>query len=215
MSPYSLAQDFQFKGTPDLTPFTVANSGTGTGLTIQDERGGVAKFTNGAADNNYYSYYSAYEFARLGGTNKGMWFSGRFKIADVDQADVFFGLSAKLGAGNIFDTRVDSIGIYMADGSGNLIGECRKNSTASNSGAIAALTDDTWVLVVIQVFGTGSAVFFVDVGETGEFQSSSVGSNIPDDEEMSVWFGCRNGQAVANSMSVGRMMLCQDIYDHD
>lgn len=214
LSPYALAQDFQFKSPEDLDPFTVANSGTGTALTIQDERGGVAKFTNGAADNNYYSYYSTYEFARLAGTNKGLWFSGRFKIADVDQADVFIGLSAKLGAGNIFDTRVDSIGLYMSDGSGDIIGESSKDSTASNTGAIAAATDDAWVSFVIQCFGTGGPTFFVDVGETGEWESASLGTNVPDDEEMSVWFGCRNGQASANSMSVGRMVLCQDIYDH-
>ena len=214
-SPFALALDFQFKGAMDLARFTAANVGTGTGLTIQDERGGVAKFVNGSADNNYYSYYTTYEFARLAGTNKGMWFGGRFKIADVDQADVFFGLSPRLAAGNIFDNRVDSIGIYMVDGSGNLIGECSKDSTASNSGAIAALTDETWVLIVIQVFGTGSARFFVDVGETGSFLSASVSTNIPDDEEMSLWFGCRNGQASANEMSVGRLMLCQDIFDHN
>lgn len=45
--------------------WTEANSGTGTVLTVQDERGGIAKFTNGAGDNNYYYYFSKYENAKL------------------------------------------------------------------------------------------------------------------------------------------------------
>lgn len=181
-------------------------SGSGTALTVQDTRGGRAKATNGATDNNYYFYESIYEIAKLS-SGKHLIITGSIEIADVDQADWFWGLSARLASGDLFDNRVDSIGFYGADGSANINCEARKNGTATADTAIDTLSDATEMYFGIHVIGTTSVYFYTE-NEAG--YRIVLSSGLPDDEEMCVSFGCRNGQAVANSLTVGQITLVQD-----
>lgn len=190
--------------------WTEAAVGTGTGLTIQDARGGVAKFINGASDNDYYTYFSKYEVAKLV-AGKGLWLHGIFNIADVDQADWFFGLTALLGSGNLFDNRVDAVGFYGADGSANINCECTKNSTATQSTGKGTLTDSTDKEFLIYANGT-SAVYFYLSNASGRLDYvATITTNLNDDETMAVAFGLRNGQASANNMTTGRVLLLQDV----
>ena len=41
------------------------NDNAGTGLTVQDERGGLAKFVNDTGDNDFYYYVSVNEIAMV------------------------------------------------------------------------------------------------------------------------------------------------------
>lgn len=200
------ALDWAFKKDEDIGTgaFDAANSGAGTGATIQDEVGTVVKFTNGAGDNNYYYYFSVKEQARLR-AGKGLWFRTRFKILDVDQVDMFIGLCTRLGAGNLFDNRVDSMGFYLADGSASLAAEARKNSVATTSTGLATLTDDSYIEVAFSIVGTTYLRLYVNKAFIG-----TISTNLPDDEEMAFCFGARNGQAVANAMSVNRTTLIMD-----
>jgi hypothetical protein len=181
-----------------------SNSGAGTSLTVQDERGSFAKVTNGSGDNNYYFYESKYEVGRLQ-ANKGLWFRSHFQIGDVDQADIFIGLCAQLASGDLFDNRVDSIGFYLEDGSAQVKIEASKDSTATQTNTGISITDGASVKIEFHVIGTSIIEFFIDENRAGEIKT-----NLPDDEEMSFSFGVRNGQASANTMSIGRTTLVQD-----
>ena len=121
---------------------------------------------------------------------------------------MFFGLSKRIVAkSNLFDNRVDSIGFYLADGSAALNAEARKDSTATTSTGLATLTDDAWVTVGLNVEDSSRVTLFVDNPYTAQ---ATITTNLPDDEEMCFAFGCRNGAAAANSMSVGASLLIQD-----
>ena len=182
--------------------WTATSAGTGTPLALQDANGGRGKFVNGASDNNYYAYYSNGEIVKLQAQRQIYVFMHSIKIKDVDQADWFMGLCSKLGSGNVFDNRVDSIGLYGADGSALIYAETNKDGTASQTSTGESLTDETEEWLGIHINGTTAAYFFV--GNTGGFKVIHT-TNLPDNEEMALWFGCRNGQAVANEMTVGQI----------
>ena len=176
----------------------------GTGLAVQDERGGVAKFTNAALDDSYHFYFSTNEVWKLM-ADKGLWFRTHIKLADVDQADMFVGLSAKLGSGDIFDNRVDSIGFYLTDGSASLRTECRKDSTATAATGLSAMSDNSLITLSFRVIENYAVIFWIN-----DTFAAEIKTNLPDDEEMAFVFGCRNGQASANSMSIGRTIIFAD-----
>lgn len=182
--------------------WTAVNSGTGTGLAVQDANGGRGKFTNGVSDDNYYSYYSNNEVVKLASTRQIYVFMHALAIGDVDQADWFIGLSKKLASGNIFANRVDAVGFYGTDGSALIRAETCKNGTATQTSTGESLADGTEKWLGIHINGTTAAYFFV--GNTRGYKVIH-STNLPDDEEMSVWFGCRNGQAVANTMTIGQI----------
>jgi len=180
------------------------NSGAGTSLTVQDERAGFAKVTNGAGNDNYYFYESKFELGLLL-ANKGLWFRSHFQIGDADEADMFIGLCAQLASGNLFDNRVDSIGFFMEDGSAQIKIEASKDGAATQTNTGIGITDGAEVTVGIRAVGTTSIEFLVNEGAAGVIRT-----NLPDDTELSFSFGVRNGQASANTMSIGRTALVQD-----
>ena len=182
--------------------WTEAHSGTGTGLTLQDADGGRAKIVNGTGDNNYYTYFSNGEIVKLSANRQIYLFAHALKIKDVDQADWFMGLCAKLGSGNLFDNRVDAIGFYGTDGSALIRAETNKDGTASQVSTGQSLTDDTEEWLGLHINGTTAVYFYT--GNARGYRCLRTAS-IPDNEELAVAFGCRNGQAAANEMTVGQI----------
>lgn len=176
--------------------FAESSSGSGTVLTIQDRRGGWAKFTNGAGNNEYYFYEAVNEIAALV-DGQHVWFDTEIEITDVDEADLFVGLCSTLGSGNLFDNRVDCVGFTLADGSGALQYVATKDSTGSPAATGETLSDGSSVRLSFIITGLTRVDFYVD-----DVHVAGVEANLPDDEEMGFSFGLRNGQAVANAMSI-------------
>lgn len=198
-----------FKTLYDINPTNVwvpTNTGTGTVLGIPDERPGVGRFTNGSADNNFYFYESVREVAAIS-TTKDIWFATEIKVSDATQCDLFVGLCSRLASGNLFDNRVDSIGFYSNDGDAYINTETSKNSTATQTAAEGTLVDDTWILLGFHVVRDSAVEFFIGntLGWVGTHSA-----NLPDDEEMCVSFGLRNGEAVAKVFSATYFYLMQD-----
>lgn len=201
---------FNFTNAYDVNTTNVwdeAAVGTGTGLTVQDARGGKAKATNGALDNNYYTYQSKYEVAGLV-AGKGLWILGSVEILDVDEADWFWGLCERLASGNLFDNRVDAVGFYGADGSASINCECSK-TTASQSTNKGTLADATEKHLGIYVDGVSRAYFYISDSAGNLAYVTNISTYIPTDL-MTVSFGCRNGTGSANSLTVGEIKLIQD-----
>ena len=209
VSNYGLINVWDFNSDSDVDIRDVwdeTSVGTGISLAVMDERPGVAKFRNGASDNDYYYYFAKYETAKLQ-SGKGLWFRTDMRVVDVDQADVFIGLCKRLASGNVFDNRVDAIGFYMADGSTSINCECIKNGFATQKTGKGTSVDDTFVKLDFHVSEATVVEFFIDNVWVCTIEQAL---NIPDDEEMSFVFGCRNGQAAANEMSIKRTVLLQD-----
>jgi len=75
-------------------------------------------------------------------------------------------------------------------------------------GPMYGVSDDTWVYVHLNVDGIDRVSLFVTIGI--QTTVKTISTNLPDDEEMCFAFGCRNGQAEANAMSVGFSFVLQD-----
>ena len=206
---YGPSNIWEFKSDLDVDTtnvFDETNDGAGTSLVVQDELGGFAKVTNNAGDDKYYFYESKYEVADLE-TDKDLWFRTHIQIGDVSEADMFVGLCARLAAGNLFDTRVDSIGFYLVDGSGILQCEASKDSTPTQTATAKTMTDGTTVALGFHVTKDNRVEFWIDDDKTAVID---IATNMPDDTEMAFSFGIRNGTGSANTMSVGRTILHQD-----
>jgi hypothetical protein len=186
------------------------NVGSGTSLTVQDLAGGKAKVTNGTTDNNYYFYQSKYEVGGLA-SGKGLWLMGAIEIADVDQADWFWGLCKRLATGTLFDNRVDGVGFYGSDGSANINCETRKNSTNTAATNKGTLVDATRKRLGLYIDGTSRVFFYIGDAAENLAYVAQIATNLPDDELLTVSFGIRNGQDAANTLILSQVDLVQDI----
>jgi len=174
-----------------------SNSGSGTGLTCQDGRGGYATVVNAASDNNYYFYEGKYKNGTLA-TGKNTWLSGEIAVKTAVAAEIFFGLCATI-SGNLFDNRADAIGFYTDpdnDASGLLRCECSKDSSASQSSSTESLADATRVKLSVIVGGTSVAYFAVD-----DVVKKAISTNVPT-TDLAFCFGIRNGAGAANELDI-------------
>lgn len=192
--------------------FAIAEVGSGTQLTLQDERAGVAKFTNGSNDNDYQEYFSVSEPGTPTTLRNLALHTIGIKIADVDQADMFFGLCQRLGSGNLFDNRVNSVGFYLADGSAALLAENRLSSSATLSSSLATMADDTWIELALDcsVVQTPAGNYSRTVFWVNNSEVATISLTFPLDVDMCLAFGLRNGEAVANEFSIKQISLLQN-----
>ena len=176
---------------------TEAGAGDATEA-LGDADGGVLVITNDAADNDLdFLQKKGESFKYVAG--KPMGFAARFKILEVIQCDFVIGLQ-------ITDTTMldvtDGIFFQTDDGDASLDFHVEKNNTATDATAIATLVADTFVTVE-WVYDGESAIHYA---VNGTILGSSVITNVPDDEELTVSFGLQNGEAVANILSLDYIM---------
>jgi len=176
--------------------FSQSNAGSGTVLTVQDRRSGWAKFTNGPANNNYYYYVAVNEIAAMA-PGKHIWFDTEIEITDVQKADMFVGLCAKLSSGNLFDNRVDCIGFSMVNGGADLQYVASKDGSGNPADTGVVLSSLTTVRLSFVVTNLTRVDFHVN-----DRYVANLKANLPNDEEMAVAFGLRNGDPSANAMSI-------------
>lgn len=184
--------------------------GSGTALTVQDARGGKAKVINGGTDNDTYNYFSKYEVAKIA-NGKDLWFMTTIAIADVSEADLFVGLCKLLGSGTLFDNRLDAVGFYMTDGDATLFAECNKNGTPTQATTSIDLADGIEKTIVFHIRSIGQVDFFVGDSVNKLQHTNTITTNLPDDEEMAVAFGVRNGTGAANNLTISTIHVPQDI----
>lgn len=209
---YKSEYTFQNALDVDITNvWTEVEDVAGTGLTVQDERGGLAKFINGTNDNDFHYYVSRNEVVKLD-SSKDAWFFTRIRILDVSEADWFVGLCAKVSAADaLFDARVDSIGLFGIDGSAIVRLESNKDSTSvPNTDGEISITDDIIWELAFHVVQDDAVYFFGGLPGARYTFLGAIATNLPDDEELAFSFGCRNGTGGANAMSIGRTIVIQD-----
>lgn len=196
-------EDFDYYTAAD---WTVTETGTAT-QALADEDGGVLLITNSAADDDASFQQKVGESFKFE-TGKKLYFKARFKVSDATQSDLVMGL--QITDTTPLDT-TDGVFFRKDDGDTNLDFIVEKDDTATTASAIATLADDTYITVGFFYDGVDSIRYFASTSDRNPtLLGSSVTTNLPDDEELTVSFGVQNGEAVAKTMSVDYILAAKE-----
>lgn len=181
--------------------WTVTETGVAT-QALTDADGGVLLVTNAAADNDA-SFSQKVGESFLFESGKKLMFKARFKVSDATQSDFVIGLQ-------ITDTTpldvTDGVFFQKDDGDANLDFHVEKDNTATSASAVATVSNDTYLTVGFYYDGDTEIKYYVDDVHKG----TSVVTNLPDDEVLTVSFGIQNGEAVAKTMSVDYILVAKE-----
>lgn len=178
-------------------------AGSATEAVSDTEAGGALVVTNAAAITDADSFQWSKEYGTTATENflfvagKQAWFKCRFKGNDVDQSMYVLGL-------HIIDTTPTasdpSDGIWFGSDDGDSYVDLHvcKGSSETETEEIASLVDDTYISLGFHYDGKAKVEYYVNDAYVG----SSVVTNLPDDEALSLSFAFGNGEAVANTMTI-------------
>lgn len=133
----------------------------------------------------------------------------RFKLSDALQSDFWFGL---ITGDSWFTTPDDYVVFHKDDGDYNLDFACAKNGTATDTDTTVDLAAITWIRVGFHWDGHETLRWFVFTdGDAPQVcaATGSVTTNIPNDEELNIGFGLRNGEAAAKAVYVDYIKCVQ------
>lgn len=177
-----------------VTEIGVATQAVGPGV------GGLLVVTNAAADNDASQNQLINETFKFV-SGKKLSFKARIKLLEVVQADLLIGLA--LTDATVHDVS-DGIYIRKDDGDALLDFVVRKNATESALEGFASLVADTFAVVEFYYDGSSDDI---DVSFNGVRAGSLPLTNAPDDEDLAVTFSIRNGEAVANILTVDYILV--------
>lgn len=182
--------------------WTVTETQAGATQALADGDGGLLLLTNTAADNDLVSLQKVGESFRFE-AGKALFFEARFKVSDATQSDLVIGLQ-------ITDTTpldvTDGVFFIKADGVATVNFLVEKNSTATTASSVATMANDTFIRLGFYYDGASAVQYFVN----GAIAGSSVTTNLPDDEDLTVTFAIQNGEAVAKTMTVDYIYVAKE-----
>jgi len=195
-------EDFDYYNASDWT-ITTTEAGAGSATeALGDEDGGTLVITNDDADNDA-DFFNKVGESFLFASGKKLWFEARFKVSDATQSDFVMGLQ-------ITDTTpldvTDGVFFTKADGSTAASLVVEKNNTATTTASVATIADDTYVRLSYFYDGDANIYYYVD----GVLQGSSVTTNLPDDEALTISFGIQNGEAAAKVMTIDYIVAAKE-----
>ena len=192
-------EDFDYYTAGD---WTVTETDAGATQALTDGDGGLLLITNTAADNDLVSLQKKGESFRFE-SGKALFFEARFKVSDATQSDVVIGLQ-------ITDTTpldvTDGVFFIKADGAATVNFLVEKNNTATTASSIATMANDTYIRLGFYYDGSSAVQYFVN----GTYTGSSVTTNLPDDEDMTVTIAIQNGEAAAKTMTVDYIYVAKE-----
>lgn len=169
---------------------------------LADGDGGLLLITNAAADNNS-SFQQKIGESFLFAAGKKLWFKAKFQVSDATQSDFVIGLQ-------ITDTTpldvTDGVFFQKDDGDANLDFHVEKNNVATTATAIHTMVTATDVVVGFYYDGVSEIQYFID----GVHVGTSVTTNLPDDEALTISFGVQNGAAVAKTMTLDYVLAVKE-----
>lgn len=181
---------------------TEAGSGDATEALASTSAGGLLLITNDDADNDLdFLQLKTEAFKFVAG--KKTFFKSRFAVSDATQSDFVMGLQ-------ITDTTPLAVsdGVYFMkdDGDASLDFHVEKDGSDTTASAIATVSDATMLVAGFYYDGKSAIEYYVDDVKLG----TSVTTNLPDDEELTVSFGIMNGAAAAKTMTVDYIFVSQE-----
>ena len=191
-------EDFDYYTAAD---WTVTETGVATQV-LTDADGGRLLITNAAADDDANFNQKVGE-SYLFETGKKLWFDCLFQVSDATQSDIVIGLQ-------ITDTTpldvTDGVFFLKADGAATIDLLVEKDNTATTTSSVATLVDATDIRLSYFWDGVDKITVYAD----GIAVATSVTTNLPDDEVLTVSFGIQNGEAVAKTMTLDYMMVAKE-----
>jgi len=183
--------------------WTVTETQAGATQALTDGDGGLLLITNTAADDDLVALQKVGESYRFA-SGKELFFEARLKVSDATQSDVVIGLQ-------ITDTTPldvsDGVFFIKADGSTSVISLLvEKNGTATTTSSVATMANDTFISLGFYYDGASSIQYSVN----GVVKGTSVTTNLPDDEDMTVTIALQNGEAVAKTMTVDYVFVAKE-----
>ena len=182
--------------------WTVTETQAGATQALTDGDGGLLLITNTAADDDLVSLQKVGESYRFA-SGKELFFEARFKVSDATQSDVVVGLQ-------ITDSTplnvTDGVFFIKADGSTSVSLLVEKDNTATTTSSVATMANDTFITLGFYYNGASSIQYSVN----GAVKGTSVTTNLPDDEDMTVTIAIQNGEAVAKTMTVDYVFVAKE-----
>jgi hypothetical protein len=195
---HSYMEDFDYYTAGD---WTVTETQAGATQALTDGDGGLLLLTNTAADNDLVSLQKVGESFRFA-SGKELFFEARLKVSDATQSDLVVGLQ-------ITDTSpldvTDGVFFIKADGSTTVSLVVEKNNTATTT-SVGTMADDTFISLGFYYDGASTIQYSVN----GSVLGTSVTTNLPDDEDLTVTFAIQNGEAVAKTMTVDYIFVAKE-----
>ena len=182
--------------------WTVTETQAGATQALTDGDGGLLLITNTAADNDLVALQKVGESYRFA-SGKELFFEARFKVSDATQSDVVIGL--QITDATPLDVS-DGVFFIKADGSTSVSLLVEKNGTATTTSSVATMANDTFISLGFYYDGASSIQYSVD----GVVKGTSVTTNLPDDEDMTVSIAIQNGEAVAKTMTVDYVFVAKE-----
>jgi hypothetical protein len=192
-------EDFDYYTAGD---WTVTETDAGATQALTDGDGGWLLITNTAADNDLVALQKKGESFRFA-SGKKLWFEARFKVSDATQSDVVMGL--QITDATPLDV-TDGVFFIKADGAATVDLLVEKNNTATTTSSVATMANDTFITLGFFYDGVSTIYYFVN----GALGGSSVTTNLPDDEDMTISFAIQNGEAVAKTMTVDYINVAKE-----
>jgi len=182
--------------------WTVTETQAGATQALTDGDGGLLLITNTAADDDLVALQKVGESYRFA-SGKELFFEARLKVSDATQSDVVIGLQ-------ITDATplnvTDGVFFIKADGSTSVSLLVEKDNTATTTSSVATMANNTFISLGFYYDGASSIQYFVD----GVVKGTSVTTNLPDDEDMTVSIALQNGEAVAKTMTVDYVFVAKE-----
>jgi hypothetical protein len=182
--------------------WTVTETQAGATQALTDGDGGLLLITNTAADDDLVSLQKVGESYRFA-SGKELFFEARLKVSDATQSDVVIGL--QITDATPLDVS-DGVFFIKADGSTSVSLLVEKNGTATTTSSVATMANDTFISLGFYYDGASSIQYSVN----GVVKGTSVTTNLPDDEDMTVSIALQNGEAVAKTMTVDYVFVAKE-----
>lgn len=190
-----VATPFASADTPAAWTVTLVEAGAGEStVALADGAGGLLLITTDAAENDGVNMQVTKEAFKLV-SGKPCYFGARLKVSEATQSDFIVGLC--ITDTTLLGGMTDGVFFRKVDGSTDVKFVLEKDSTETESAAIATAADDTYVTLEFYFDGTN-----IDAFVDGAIQTRLAMTNLPDDEDLTPSIAFLTGAAAAETMTV-------------
>lgn len=180
--------------------WTVTETQAGATQAIIDGDGGLLRLGNSAADDDLNAIQLSKETFRFA-VGKKLWFAARLTVSDATQSDFVAGLQ-------ITDTTplavTDGVYFIKADGSTTINLVVIKDSTSTTTAVGTATTS----AIELAYYYNGKDA--IEAYVNGVKVATSVTTNLPDDEDLTISFAIQNGEAAAKNLDIDYVYVSKE-----
>lgn len=159
---FGIEDDFTGIALDTTNDWTVVKDSGATVAIVADTVGGELAITSTATTDNDGGSIQGNEIFAVA-ADKNIWFETRVKCNDADQTDLCFGLTVNFAANpEAMLAAADRIVFQVDDGDASILCKTEASGTETSTDSGVDLTDSVYVVLAIQVIGTGEVNFFID-----------------------------------------------------